>query len=194
MKHLIFVIVALVVAASIALAISCPKCSHDAKGTAKFCSQCGTRLVAKSSMLVNTDFDKDLTGWRVFHACSDAAGAKYRAGTIDWNAKYGGCAKVVVSGAPSTISIQQEFREFIPKGSRITFEVSKPADNRSGWYAFAGGMNVKLLLSTDQTKGKDSISIVTDQDYFRGTPLLLHFTVWPGTSTFYVKSVKITKP
>jgi hypothetical protein len=149
-----------------------------------------------ASELQNGEFDRDLDGWLVFAAEADHARFRggVRSGGAEWSPEYGGSCKVVVSGAPSSVDLQQTLRAYLPKGSTLIIEVVYAVGDGKGLTVFLGGYDVERILDEADTQNRNIVRYVTQRDYFRGTPVNLHFAVWPGTRVFFIKSIRLLKP
>ncbi|MGZ0174605.1 MAG: discoidin domain-containing protein, partial [Planctomycetales bacterium] len=142
--------------------------------------------------LANTEFEKNLDSWRIYCPDEVISTIKKR-GIVEWSPDHGGSAKAVVSGQPSSIKMQQRFAMFLPKGTTVGIEVQDVSSDVSSWRASIGGMD-EDEFRFEETRGKDFIALKTSRDFHPGTSLTLHFTVWPGTATFFVKRVSVILP
>jgi len=152
-------------------------------------------LLPSDKPLVNEEFQNDLSGWRVYCIYEDRLKDKPTPGKITWSPKYGGSAKVVVSGEPSVIDLQQRLKQPLPKGSTITMEVISFVEVNSGdWWAYIGGARGKGIAGPETNRDRETVSWVTEKHYHAGTSITLYFSVWPGTATYYVKRVSVSTP
>jgi len=143
------------------------------------------QIVPEPDLLQNMEFETDLAGW--------TSGTNYPLETWDvrWSEDHGGSAKMYISGAPAQASISQETQTVIMPGDQLTVNVyHSNMGNFSGWYLKINpGPSQVLLYGADGPEGSYSITWTADQQYDPGTLISVCCSVWPGSSTTWVKSI-----
>jgi peptidase C39-like protein/glucodextranase-like protein len=139
----------------------------------------------KSDLLQNMEFETDLAEWTI--------GTNYplQAWDVQWSEDHGGSAKMYISKAPSQASISQETQAVIMPGDQLTVNVyHSNMGDFSGWYLLIEpGPSQVLLYGANGPEGSDSVTWTADRQYDPGTLISVGCSVWPGSSTTWVKSI-----
>ena len=143
---------------------------------------------ANAVLLQNMELETDLTGWTI--------GAVDPLGTwdVEWSADHGGSAKMYITGAPAQTNISQVTQIPIYAGDQLTVNVyHSNMGNFSSWALIVDpGASQVLIYGADGAEGNYSLTWTADQYYDPGTLIVVSCSVWPGSSTTWVKNLVFT--
>ena len=151
--------------------------------------------VARAREIARYDFSdpNSIEGWNTSWKWEETNPKK---GTCTWSPLHGGTVELKVSGAPCVIDFWRTLPEDLRFGDKliVKFHCPAPLDPISGFDMMMGpavphGHKQKISVSTTEAGGYVVRIPVYITKFKRGTPFGLHFAVWPGTSTIYVKSI-----
>jgi len=123
-----------------------------------------------------------------------------RQGIVEWSSSFGGSARLYVSGAPCVINFWRTLPFDLEWGDLIRVEFS----TKSYLHPISG---FDLILGPAEPYGhKQSLQVSVDHAgsfvvelpiyYYwaiKGTPIGLHFAVWPGTAELYIRKIVILR-
>lgn len=146
-----------------------------------------------SNLLTNPSFENGLNAWSV----RDPQGSEQKPGSVEAT---GSAAKMNVSGAPSTILLEQQFNTDFPKGSTLQLEVETGGDlDCCGHFSlyfsknpddYSSGENYTLLRHPSD--GSHTVSATAGKDFKAGDFLRLRTSIWPGSGYTLVKDINWT--
>lgn len=140
----------------------------------------------------NGEFDTTIGPW--YTCLQNSADVQIQPGTAEWSADHGGSAHLVVSGAPSFVSLAQCIGTFLCPGDTITAHITQTdLGNFGATHICLGGDGAPFCQQADAPTpaGEYDLSLVSDRFYMPGTELMIMLVVWPGSGETWVHYVRL---
>jgi hypothetical protein len=121
-------------------------------------------------------------------------------GTASWSSKFGGTAKLSISGAPGALDFWNSLPCNLEFGDRIVirFSTETPLMNESDFDIVLGpatsAKHQQAISVSPDAAGSYSVDMPVYMPVFStGTRFGIHFSVWPGSKIIYVRRVDIVR-
>jgi hypothetical protein len=144
-----------------------------------------------ASVLGNMDFSSDLTNWYTANGV-DWNAHPQTPGTVHWSSEYDGSAKMVVSGAPSSVDLFQGTREMLYASDKLVIDLVAENMTHATFAVQVGtdGYGGQSSQLTEPADGSHQLVVSLNGAYGPGTVVQLVLVCWPGeNATCYVTNI-----
>ncbi len=143
---------------------------------------------------------EDMVGWRTSRKWHDVMDADAGSGSALWSDKFGGSAKLSVSGAGGELDFWRPLPCDLQFGDRIyvRFSLQTALMNNSHFNLKLGPAvragHVQHVTVSPEAAGSYSVDMPIWMPLFSaGDPFGIQFVIWPGSKTVYVREIEIVR-
>jgi hypothetical protein len=142
----------------------------------------------------NEEFVDNLYQWWVIHSYEAGTGNIIDPGYVEHSTYFGGSVHMVVSGAPSVIGLMNFAEIDLNIGDQIEMLVEHTGlINIGGISLRVGGGPEGEVENCPDAAGLYLVTRTLTKSWPAGTPVWVHFVVWPGTEEAWVDYIRLAE-